>query len=164
GSCVDATGMDQAAGRSICVGHNPHDEHTAEFAAIRQIGEEVGVQLAILQDLCGPKIRLGEIPGGGGSCDYEAEFLLTAEPGPGNDPPHLSSTYPALPDELAAGQSVLFADGTVAMDVIAQATGQVRLRVTLPGLIRSHQGINIPGGSLSVASLTEKDRVDLDWT
>ncbi|HZW34973.1 MAG TPA: pyruvate kinase [Isosphaeraceae bacterium] len=144
--------------------HGTHAEHTAQYAAIRRIGEELDVRLAILQDLCGPKIRLGEIPGGVVSCDYGAEFLLTSKPDPAGDPRHLSSTHAELPAELAVGQTVLFADGTVAMDVIAQATDQVRLRVTLPGLIRSHQGINIPGGNLSVASLTEKDRTDLDWT
>src|SRR4029077_16786068 len=65
---------------------------------------------------------------------------------------------------LEVGQSVLFADGTVAMDVVARVPGRAILRVSLPGRIRSHQGINVPSGGLSVAALTEKDLADLDWT
>ena len=77
---------------------------------------------------------------------------------------HLTCTYRPLTDELAVGQSVLFADGTVAMEVIAREPGRARLKVTLPGLIRSHQGINVPGGGLSVSALTDKDLADLEWT
>ncbi len=62
------------------------------------------------------------------------------------------------------GQSVLFADGTVAMDVVARGPGWARLKVTLPGHIRSNQGINVPRTGLSVAALTDKDLADLDWT
>src|SRR5438105_1757426 len=103
--------------------HGTHEEHTAQAEAIRRIGAEFGVQLAILQDLCGPKIRLGEIPGGVVSCDYGAEFVLAAEEGAADDPHHLTCTYRSLPDNLEAGQSVLLADGTVAMEVIARGAG-----------------------------------------
>ncbi len=59
---------------------------------------------------------------------------------------------------------MLFADGTVAMEVFARTGSRARLRVTLPGLIRSHQGINVPGGAVSVSPMTEKDLADLEWT
>ena len=61
--------------------HGTHEVHTASFEAIRRIAEETGRQLAVLQDLCGPKIRLGEILGGVVVCDHDAEFVLAAEPG-----------------------------------------------------------------------------------
>ncbi len=144
--------------------HGTHREHTEQLLAIRRISEESGIQLAVIQDLCGPKIRLGSIPGDVVSCDHDAEFVLVGEPGPRNDPHHLTCSYPALPGELEVGQPVLFADGTVAMEVVARERGRARLRVTLPGLIRSHQGINVPGGALSVSALTEKDLADLEWT
>ena len=118
----------------------------------------------MLQDLCGPKIRLGEVHGGVVVCDLDAEFMLAAEPGDGTDPHHLTSTYQSLADDLDVGQSVLFADGTVAMDVVARGPGWARLKVTLPGHIRSNQGINVPRAGLSVGALTEKDLADLDWT
>src|SRR5208283_4818718 len=56
--------------------HGSHDEHTATLKAIRKIGEDMGRQLAVLQDLCGPKIRLGDIPGDAVECDFGAEFCL----------------------------------------------------------------------------------------
>jgi pyruvate kinase len=144
--------------------HGSHEQHTAMLEMIRRIGSETGAQLAVLQDLCGPKIRLGEIPGGMVVCDQDAEFLLAVEPDPRGNDHHLTSTYRALADDLAEGQSVLFADGTVAMDVVAKGPGWARLKVTLAGHIRSNQGINVPGAGLSVAALTEKDLDDLEWT
>ena len=71
--------------------HGTHDEHSATLAAIRTIGEEMGRQLAVLQDLCGPKIRLGPIAGDVIECDYGAEFCLAAEAKEchGRAPPHL---------------------------------------------------------------------------
>ena len=143
--------------------HGTHDEHTAALNLIRRIADEKRVQLAVLQDLCGPKIRLGAIPGGVVVCDLDSEFTLTSEAAGSDDPHLLTSTYRELPDDLELGQTVLFADGTVAMDVVGRGPGRVRLKVTLPGQIRSHQGINVPGAGLSVATLTEKDLADLDW-
>jgi len=144
--------------------HGTHEAHTTALEAIHRIAAETEIQLAVLQDLCGPKIRLGAIPGDSAICDQDAEFVLTAEPAGDGDPHHLTSTYRGLPDDLAVGQTVLFADGTVAMDVIARSPGRALLKVTLPGRIRSHQGINVPTGGLSVAALTEKDLADLNWT
>jgi pyruvate kinase len=144
--------------------HGTHDEHTAALLAIRQIGEETGHQLAVLQDLCGPKIRLGPIAGEAVECDFGAEFRLTSEQKPSDDPHRLTCTYASLADDLEVGQSVLFADGTVAMDVIERGPGWARLQVKLPGRIRSNQGINVPSASLSVSALTEKDLQDLEWT
>jgi pyruvate kinase len=144
--------------------HGTHNEHTDQLLAIRRISEESGIPLAVLQDLCGPKIRLGDIPGGAVACDLDAVFVLAGEPGPGNDPHYLTCSHPTLPGELEMGQPVLFADGMVAMEVVARERGRVRMKVTLPGLIRSHQGINVPGGALSVSALTEKDLADLEWT
>jgi pyruvate kinase len=143
--------------------HGTHDEHRASLEAIRQIAAETGTQLAVLQDLCGPKIRLGDIAGEPVVCDHDVEFVLAAERGGGHDPHLLTSTYPGLADDLEVGQSVLFADGTVAMDVIDRGPGWARLKVSRAGQIRSHQGINVPQAGLCVEALTAKDLGDLDW-
>ncbi len=144
--------------------HGTHDEHSAQLEKIRKIGADTGRQIAILQDLCGPKIRLGSIPGDVVACDFGAEFLLAVDPGSGDDPHYLTCSHPALTEELEVGHSVLFADGTVAMEVASRRPGKAWLRVTLPGLIRSNQGISVPGGASTVAALTEKDLGDLEWT
>jgi pyruvate kinase len=144
--------------------HGSHEGHTANFEMIRRIAAETETQIAVLQDLCGPKIRLGEIAGGLVHCDHDAEFVLVSGQGGQGDPHCLTSTYQTLADDLDVGQSVLFADGTVAMDVVARGPGWARLKVTLPGHIRSNQGINVPGTGLSVPALTDKDLADLEWT
>jgi pyruvate kinase len=144
--------------------HGTHEEHSETLRTIRQKSEELGRNIGVLQDLCGPKIRLGAIPGDVVECDFGAEFCLAAEPKGGDDPHQLSCTYKSLPDDLEVGQSVLFADGTVAMEVIGREPGAARLKVTLPGRIRSNQGINVPSAALGVSALTEKDLSDLDWT
>jgi pyruvate kinase len=69
-----------------------------------------------------------------------------------------------LPNDLKPGETVLFADGTVAMKVTDACPGRASLQVTLPGRLRSRQGINLPGSNLAVPSLTPKDLGDLDWT
>src|SRR6201999_4093499 len=76
----------------------------------------------------------------------------------------LTCTYPGLVDDLKAGNVVLFADGTVAMDVTAVEPGKARLVVALGGRLRSQQGINLPNADLKLDALTEKDLADLDWT
>ena len=144
--------------------HGTHAGHTESLQTIRRVAAETETQIAVLQDLCGPKIRLGAIAGGVVECDHDAEFVLVTEPSGGNDPHCLTSTYRTLADDLDVGQSVLFADGTVAMDVVARGPGWARLKVTLPGHIRSNQGINVPRTGLSVPALTDKDLADLDWT
>jgi pyruvate kinase len=144
--------------------HGSHDEHSAVLERIRRIESETGRTIAILQDLCGPKIRLGPIPDDVVICDQGAEFILSAESGPADDPHHLTSNYPALADDLEVGQTALFADGTVAMDVVERKPGWARLVVVLAGQIRSHQGINVPLAGLKVPALTDKDIADLEWT
>jgi len=143
--------------------HGTHDEHRASLEAIRRIAGETGTQIGVLQDLCGPKIRLGEMPSEPVVCDQDVEFLLAGERSAAHDPHVLTSTYPGLADDLEVGQSVLFADGTVAMEVITRGPGWARLKVTRAGQIRSHQGINIPQAGLCVEALTSKDLADLDW-
>ncbi|WP_165226867.1 pyruvate kinase [Aquisphaera insulae] len=144
--------------------HGTHDDHTESLTNIRRISDEMQRQVCVLQDLCGPKIRLGDLPGGAVECDFGAEFRLSSEQKGADDPHELSCTYKDLPDDLEVGQAVLFADGTVGMEVTAKGEGWAQLKVTLPGRIRSHQGINVPSAALSVEALTEKDLADLDWT
>lgn len=143
--------------------HGTHEEHSAVLADIREISNGMGQHVAILQDLCGPKMRLGEIPGDVVDCRLGDEFTLVAK-SDSNSPHELTCSYRELPNDLKPDENVLFADGTVAMVVTDTSPGKARLKVTLPGRLRSRQGVNLPGSDLAVPSLTEKDLVDLDWT
>jgi pyruvate kinase len=143
--------------------HGSHEEHSALLADIRRIGREVDRHIAVLQDLCGPKMRLGPIPGDLIDCTLDEEFSLVTDRTTEN-PHELTCSYCNLPNDLKLGETVLFADGAVAMNVTDTAPGRARLKVTLPGRLRSRQGLNLPGSDLNVESLTDKDLNDLDWT
>jgi pyruvate kinase len=119
--------------------------------------------VAVLQDLCGPKMRVEPFPGDVVECRLNDEFTLVAE-GESASPRELRCTYRQLPNDLKPGETVLFADGIVAMTVTEAVPGQARLKVTLPGRLRSRQGLNLPGSDLAVDSLTDHDLRDLDWT
>jgi pyruvate kinase len=142
--------------------HGTHEEHAQVLTDIRAAGREAGRHVGVLQDLCGPKMRLGPLPGDAVDCRVGDEFDLVTDPASRDR--ELTCSYRNLPDDLKPGENVLFADGTVAMVVTDTAAGRARMRVTLPGRLRSRQGLNLPGSNLAVKSLTEKDLRDLDWT
>ena len=143
--------------------HGTHTEHAAVVADVRRLSREAGLHVAVLQDLCGPKMRLGNIPGDLVDCHLGEEFTLSSDRLT-DSPRELTCSYRDLPNDLKPGETVLFADGTVAMSVTEVGPGRARLRVTLPGRLRSRQGVNLPGSDLNVKSLTGKDLQDLDWT
>jgi pyruvate kinase len=142
--------------------HGTHEEHSAVLADIRRISHEMDRHVAVLQDLCGPKMRLEPVPGDVLECGLNDEFTIVSGAPEGKR--ELACSYRELPNDLSPGDMVLFADGTVAMTVVDTAPGRARLRVTLPGRVRSRQGLNLPKTDLAVSSLTEKDLKDLDWT
>jgi len=142
--------------------HGTHDEHSAVLADIRRVSREMDRHVAVLQDLCGPKMRLEPVADDVVECHLHDEFTIVA--GTPANARELACSYRELPNDLKVGDTVLFADGTVAMTVIDTAPGRARVRVTLPGRVRSRQGLNLPGTDLAVRSLTDKDLHDLDWT
>jgi len=143
--------------------HGTHADHDAARVAIRRAADAAGRIVGILQDLGGPKIRLGPIPGDAVECRLGEAFTLVADRS-GDDPRQLTCTYRELAHDLKAGDPVLFADGAVAMRVLDAEGGRARLDVTLPGRLKSQQGLNLPGAALRVEALTAKDLRDLDWS
>jgi pyruvate kinase len=142
--------------------HGTHEEHAQALATIRAESDRAGRVVGVLQDLCGPKVRLGAIPGDEVVCNLGDRFRMV-ERRDGDDPHDLTCTYASLSRELKPGDAVLFADGTVAMRVTESHQGVAVMEVTLPGRLRSHQGVNLPGADLKVRALTDKDLIDLDW-
>jgi pyruvate kinase len=142
--------------------HGDRAEHQARVDTIRRAASEAGKPVAILADLAGPKIRLGELPDGQLQCNLDDELRFVrgnVPPGPGQ----LTTTYGRLVDELAVGDPVMLADGTVGLSVV-DCDGQSALcRVVQPGVIRSRQGVNLPGVRLSIPTLGEVDRQNAVW-
>src|SRR6186997_2443059 len=92
--------------------HGTHEEHSALVADIRALSREMERHVAILQDLCGPKMRLNPFPGDVVDCNLDDEFTLVTEAT--SSAREFTCTYRELPNDLKAGEAVLFADGTVA--------------------------------------------------
>jgi pyruvate kinase len=142
--------------------HGSRQEHEAVLNSIRGLEERLHHPIAVLVDLPGPKIRLGELPGESIQCRSGEEFFFVD--GAATTNPHeLTSTYEPLTRELSAGDRVMLADGTVSMMVEEREPGRVRLRVMQPGVIRSRQGINLPGVKLNVPALSDADREHAGW-
>jgi pyruvate kinase len=148
--------------------HGSHDWFTQVVGWIRSLSNECDRPIGILGDLSGPKIRLGILPDEGLRLRHATtvEFVRsTVDARTDVTPPQLTCTYEPLVDDLRPGDRVLLADGTVSLRVLEQdaVAGRVLCEVQQPGLVRSRQGVNLPGVTLSTPSLTDKDRVDLQW-
>ena len=105
----------------------------------------------VLVDLAGPKIRLGEVAGGSVECVEGSDIFFVR--GTASDRlHHFVTTYPTLVDELAVGDSIMLADGTISLVVSEKASDHARCRVVQGGVVRSRQGVNLPGVELSMES------------
>ncbi len=132
---------------------------------IRALSQRLGRPIGILVDLAGPKIRLGELPDGHIECerDVELSFVSDRSPLPVGEGTELTSNYEPLVDELDVGDRVMLADGTVTLEVTAKEPGRARMRVVQGGVIRSRQGINLPGVKLSVPAIGDADHRHAVW-
>ncbi|MEE2628579.1 MAG: pyruvate kinase [Candidatus Latescibacterota bacterium] len=153
---VDA-GMDVAR---LNFSHGSHADHAAVVADLRRVADEAGRPLAILQDLQGPKIRLGTLQGGAVQLSTGARFVLTTEEIEG-DADRASTTYKALPSDVTQGDDILLSDGLLRLRVDGVNGEDITCTVVDGGHLRQRAGINLPGAELSVPSMTEKDLADL---
>jgi pyruvate kinase len=142
--------------------HAGPDEQNEVVARIRTVSKNLALPIGILVDLAGPKIRLGELPGGQRElCDGDSlRFVRDSQSAAEGD---LITTYPALVDDLAAGNMVMLTDGTIALRVEEKSENWVRCVVVQGGLIRSRQGVNLPGAKLTVPSMGQEDWKNALW-
>ncbi len=142
--------------------HGSHDDHQRSVRLIRQISFELNQPVGILQDLQGPKIRLGKFETGSIVLQKGDPFILTSHLRPGNQ--EISSvTYEPLADEVPEGAVILLDDGRVEMQVerVDQQARELHCRVVVGGVLSNSKGVNFPGVYLSIKALTDKDRKDL---
>jgi pyruvate kinase len=153
-------GMDVAR---LNFSHGKREEHGEVIQGLREISESLGRPVAILQDLCGPKIRTGSLQGGAAiRLVPGAEIVVTTEPVVGTAST-ISTTYCHLPDDVAPGNRILLADGLMELEVLSTERNAVRCRVVHGGMLGEHKGMNLPGANLSTPALTEKDIADLKF-
>ncbi len=142
--------------------HGQKEDHIRRIHAVRAMAKEMGVHTGILLDLQGPKIRLGEFENGGCELKNGSIFTLTTEQVLGNEK-IASTTYAEFARDVKPGNSVLIADGSVRLRVISTDGVAARCEVESGGMVSNRKGINLPGVAVSTASLTRKDKADLQF-
>jgi pyruvate kinase len=138
--------------------HGTHEQHAATVALVRSTAEELGRPVAILGDLQGPRIRIGDLAEARHVSDGEDIVLVAGEDaGPGQFP----TTYEHLCDDLKVGDRILIDDGLIELVALEVSKHTVTARVLHGGPIKSHKGMNLPGVAVSAPSITDKDWADV---
>jgi len=142
--------------------HGDFAEHQVRVDRIRKICQKNGNAVAIVQDLCGPKIRIGTFKDNAIMLTRGETFTLTTDDVEGNqEKVHIN--YPALPKEVKPGNFIMLQDGTKKLEVVEVKGNDIITKVVSGGRLSGRKGVNVPGANLSVKSLTEKDRADLEF-
>lgn len=145
--------------------HGTLAEHSETLATVRAVAERANAHVAILADLCGPKVRTGEMDPERSRIEVGDSCVIVRDLGDGvvGTGARFDTNCSHLVDDLEVGDAVLIDDGTIALRVAEQGTDEVTCRVETVGVIGSRKGINVPDTDLGVDSITEKDLVDLKW-
>jgi pyruvate kinase len=139
--------------------HGSQDEHAQNIARAREAASHAGREIALLGDLPGPKLRLGDLPGGVVDLIPETEVALTTGDGPPS-PGTVPVAWEGLPEAVREDDTVYLADGRIRLRVLESGPGRVRCAVEAGGRVASHQGLNLPGAEVGLPSAGRKD---LEW-
>jgi pyruvate kinase len=151
-------GMDVAR---LNFSHGTHDDHRRAMELVREEAKEAGRTVPLLQDLQGPKIRVGDVRDGGVPLQRGQTLRLTAEPVNGASDGRVHVSYPPLTEEVVQGGRILLDDGRIELRVEDVDGADVVTEVVVGGVLRSKKGVNLPLIRSSRPSLTEKDLADL---
>jgi pyruvate kinase len=153
-------GMDVAR---LNFSHGTHEEHARVIERVRKTAEKEGRSICILQDLQGPKIRTGRLKHRTPVLlEKGARLTITPRDIPGTAS-LLSTTFKTLAREVQPGARILLADGLIELVVTDVRDDDVECEVINGGMLGEHKGINLPGASVNVPSLTEKDQEDIEF-
>lgn len=150
-------------GMNVCrfnFSHGTHEEHREKLSIVKRLREELKLPVATLLDTKGPEIRLRDFENGAVTLSAGDSFTLTTEERLGNEA-IAAITYPGLPQDVSVGSRVLIDDGLVELTVKELTDTEIRCTVMNGGKISNHKGINVPGVSLSIPYLSDKDKDDL---
>jgi len=143
----------------INMSHGEHDEHRRRIERLRQIAADLKRHIAILADLQGPKLRVGDM-GAGVVLEAGKTVVLTTAPLIGQ-PGLVPIQYAELPGVVRAGERILLDDGLLELEVRSVSGQEITCQVLTGGLLTSKKGMNLPDASLSIPAITDKDRADL---
>jgi pyruvate kinase len=154
------------AGVNVCrlnFSHSSYDTHTEVIKTIRELNEETGLNVAILADLQGPKIRTDEMENNGVELITGSELLIVTEKVLGTAK-KFSINYSKLPADVNPGERILLDDGKLVLEVLkTDESSEILAKVIHGGILSSKKGVNFPNTRISMPSLTAKDLEDLNY-
>jgi pyruvate kinase len=152
-----------AAGMNVArlnFAHGDHAQHGAVLARVRALADRLDVPVAVLQDLAGPKVRIGTVAGGSVMLEAGRPLVLTTDPLEGTST-RVSVSYAGLPREVGEGDVLLLADGAIQLRVERVTEAEIQCRVVVGGRLSSRKGVNVPSGLSGLPILGETDLQDL---
>lgn len=144
----------------VNMSHGDHATHAETIAAIRAVEKELGKPVAVLCDLQGPKLRVGQFKDGKAVIRHSGHFTLDRDPALG-DETRVCLPHPELFGVLKKGQRLLIDDGKLRLKVIEADDNRILCSAEVGGVISDRKGVNVPDAVVPVPALTEKDRRDL---
>jgi pyruvate kinase len=142
--------------------HSSHGDIVKTIKVVREAAARSNQPVAIMADLAGPKIRTGPLSEESVELIADRHVVLTVEPTEGTSE-RIGVVYPNFAADVEPGQAILISDGLLKLVVEKVEDTDVLCRVEIGGSLRSNQGINMPHTSIKTPTLTEKDRVDLNF-
>jgi len=148
--------------------HGSHEDHLRSIKLIRKLSEELHKPIAILQDLQGPKLRVGKLPPEGIQLIVGQQIALTTIDSPviidpNTDQIVLPLDVPNLARSVKNGDRILLDDGNLELEVLSKQGDTVHAKVVLGGKLTSNKGVNLPGTDLQIPGFTDKDKEDLKF-
>ena len=145
--------------------HGQYKEHKKLISNIRKAEKITGVTITILQDLQGPKIRLANLPEEGYKLKKSQQIILSTSEDQNLEKktPIIESGYKLLHKDIKKGDTVLIDDGLIELKALKVSKKHVYCRVIIPGVLHSHKGINLPNSKITTATITRKDKEDLNF-
>lgn len=144
----------------INMSHGSYEEQSAKIKNIKAASKKEGIPVAVLLDLCGPKIRIGDFKNGPVELVPGAELILTGEQCEG-DVTRVHFNYPHIATDIKAGMILMVDDGKKKLEVTKVKGVEIYTKVIIGGTTKGRRGVNIPGAYLSIDALTAKDKKDL---
>jgi pyruvate kinase len=159
-ACLNALVTAGLDGARLNFSHGTHDEHAERVQMLREVQEQHGRPIALIADLQGPKLRVGELPAPV-TLERGSDVELIGGEHPDNGALPVSPAV--IGDVLRPGHEVLIDDGLIRLKVEHVTNGRVRCAVLVGGEVGAHKGVNLPGVPVPIPSLTRKDVSDLDF-
>jgi pyruvate kinase len=140
--------------------HGSFEEHQRSFDMVRKFSKKLNRPVGVLQDLSGPKIRIGDFYQERVTLTAGDDFVLTTEKCVGDEHKAFIN-YPDLPKEIKPGEPILLDDGKKKMEVVKVKGNEIHCKIVVGGETKGRRGVNLPGTDLKISCLTAKDRKDL---